>query len=220
MMSLILSAWFGILTSISPCPLATNIAAISFISKKISNPKDVVISGLFYTFGRTLLYITLGMIVGISTSLIPQVSNLLQRYSYYFLGPILILISLALSGFFNFKIGSNYFCKIIEEKLKNKKYLSSFLLGIVFASAFCATSAALFFGNIISGRGNIINLSVYGIATGIPTILISFILAFSVNSAGSVYNKIIIFEKYFRRITAAVFLIIGVYYTMRISVSF
>lgn len=219
MMSLLLSAWFGILTSISPCPLATNIAAMSFISKRISNPKEVIISGLFYTLGRTLLYIVLGILLGIGISSIPQVSNLFQKYTYYFLGPVLILIGLALAGVINFKVGSGYFGKIIEKKLENKKYLSSFLLGIVFASAFCATSAALFFGNIISGRGSLINLSIYGIATGVPTIMISFIIAFSVNSVGNVYNKIIVFEKYFRKITAGVFLIVGAYYSIRLFIS-
>lgn len=218
MFSLLLSGWFGILTSISPCPLATNIAAISFISKRISNPKEVIASGIFYTIGRMILYILLGLLLGVGISSIPQVSNLLQRYTHYFIGPILILIGLVLSGLIDFKISSGKAGNLITKKLKNKTYLSSFLLGIVFASAFCATSAALFFGNIISGRGNIINLSVYGIATGLPTIIISFIIAFSVNSIGNIYNKIILFEKYFRRFTAVIFIVIGIYYSLKLFI--
>ena len=218
MLSLLLSGWFGILTSISPCPLATNIAAISFISKKISNPREVVMSGILYTFGRTILYIILGSLLGIGISSIPQISNILQRYTHYLIGPTLILIGLILSGIIDFKISSGFLTNLINKKLKNKTYLSSFLLGIIFASAFCATSAALFFGNIISGRGNLINLSIYGIATGLPTITISFVIAFSVKNIGNIYNKVLLFEKYFRKITAVIFLITGIYYSIKIFI--
>lgn len=218
MLSLLLSGWFGILASISPCPLTTNIAIISFISKKISSPKKVIISGIFYTVGRMILYVMLGFLLKMGLSSIPQISNILQKYTHYLIGPILVLIGSILSGIIDFKISSNTLINLINAKLGDKTYLNSFLFGVVFASAFCATSAALFFGNILNGRGNLIHLSIYGMATGLPTIFISFIIAFSVNNIGNIYNKIILFEKYFRKITAVIFLVSGTYYSFRIFI--
>ena len=46
----------GLLTAISPCPLATNIAAIGYIGKDIEDRRRVFLSGLLYTAGRIVAY--------------------------------------------------------------------------------------------------------------------------------------------------------------------
>jgi len=90
--------WLGILTSISPCPLATNIAAISFIGNKVENTRRVLLSGLLYTLGRMLAYVVVGAIVVTGILSIPGLANFLQDYFNRFLGPVLILVGILLLG--------------------------------------------------------------------------------------------------------------------------
>ena len=88
--------WLGILTSISPCPLATNIAAVSFLSKKIAHPALVFISGFAYTLGRMAAYAALGWIIISSLLGVPEVAQFLQKYMGKALGPLLIITGLFL----------------------------------------------------------------------------------------------------------------------------
>lgn len=209
---LLSSLWFGILTSISPCPLATNIAAVSFVGKKVGKPYYVLLSGFIYTLGRTLLYTALGFSLSFSMTAIPTVSHFLQTQMVYVVGPILILVGLIMLEIIPIKLPSFSMKDSSKERLDKLGLLGAFLLGVIFAAAFCPVSAALFFGNLVQNKGNILSLLLYGIGTGLPVLGLSFILAFSVKSLGSAYNKIVLFEKYARKITAIIFIVAGVYY--------
>ena len=90
--------WLGILTSISPCPLATNIAAISYIGRKVGNSRQIFLTGLLYTLGRTLAYLGLAFILVASVLSMPQISLFLQKYMSLSLGPILIIVGMFLLG--------------------------------------------------------------------------------------------------------------------------
>jgi len=92
------------------------------------------------------------------------------------------------------------------------------LLGIVFALAFCPYSGVLYFGMLIpmtinSASGLYLPL-IFAVATGIPVILFSWLIAFSLGSIGKVYNKIKSFEYWFRRIVAVLFIAVGIYYVV------
>ena len=103
---LVSALWLGILTSISPCPLATNIAAISFLSKKIAHPKIVFFAGFFYTLGRMLSYALLGSIIISSLLSVPALANFLQKYMNKAFGPILILTGLVLLDFLKLNVAN------------------------------------------------------------------------------------------------------------------
>jgi uncharacterized membrane protein YraQ (UPF0718 family)/cytochrome c biogenesis protein CcdA len=208
---IITSLWLGILTSISPCPLTTNVAAVSYVGQKISKPKYVFLSGLVYTLGRVVLYTILGMVLSYSISSIPQVSQYLQAKSIYILGPVLILIGLMLVDVIKIKLPKFGLKEDTQRNVENKGLLGSFTIGFLFALAFCPVSAALFFGNLIKTNGNVMDLIIYGIGTAIPVLAISLVLAFSAKSIGNIYNKINSFEKVARKITAWVFVIGGLY---------
>src|SRR4030042_1283 len=92
----IAALYLGVLTSISPCPLATNIAAISYIGRRVGNSRQGFLTGLLYTFGRTLAYLALGALLVASVLSIPQVAMFLQKYMSKLLGPILILVAMFL----------------------------------------------------------------------------------------------------------------------------
>jgi len=214
---IISAIWLGVLTSISPCPLASNVAAISFLSKKISHPALVLISGFAYTLGRMAAYAALGMIIVSSVLSVPQVAQFLQKYMGKALGPLLIIIGLILLEKIKLRLPGSLFLQKHHNKLTESGAPGAFLLGFIFALAFCPISAALFFGSLIplaiNSKSGIILPLVYGIGTGLPVIIFAVAIALGVTSLNRLFNRITRIEYYTRKITGVVFIAIGVYYS-------
>ncbi len=211
------ASWLGILTSISPCPLATNIAAISYIGKRVGEPSKVLATGLLYTLGRMLTYVVVGVILIESLLSAPTVAHFLQKYMIIFLGPLMILVGIILLELITFKFSGNGISQALQNKVNSLGIWGGGLLGIIFAVTFCPTSAALFFGSLLplafQENSGILLPSIYGVGTGLPVIAFSILLAISANMVGKAYNKIVIFEKWARKLTGIIFLGIGIYYT-------
>ncbi len=209
--------WFGILTSISPCPLATNIAAISYISKKIESPKAVFWSGLLYTLGRSFTYIILASLLVASLLSIPKISFFLQANMRIILGPLLIITGLFLLEIIRLKFGEGKFLAHLKEKAQNYGAGGSFLLGILFALSFCPVSAALFFGSLIPlaiqyNSGFILPLS-YGVGTALPVVAFAILLSIGMHSVSKWFNIVTKAEIWVRRATGVIFIVVGCYYT-------
>lgn len=209
----------GLMTAISPCPLATNITAIGFISKDIVSQRKVFINGLVYTLGRAISYTVIGLLFFFGASQF-EFAGFFQEWGEKILGPLLIIIGLFMLGVLKLKIpgiGS------LTEKMENKSnsgFLGVLLLGVVFALAFCPYSGVLYFGMLIpmtisSASGLYLPLF-FAIATGIPVIIFAWLIAFSVGSIGNVYNKLKTFELWFRRVVAVLFIGVGAYYIFTI----
>jgi len=206
----------GIITSISPCPLATNITAIAFISKDIENKKRVFLSGLIYTLGRAVTYTTIGVIFFFGANQF-KIAGFLQKYGERILGPILILIGLFMLDLIKIKLP---FSSKLSEKLEKKAEKGGFwgvlLMGIAFALAFCPYSGVLYFGMLIpmtiSSPSGLYLPLIFAVGTGLPVIIIAYLIAYTVSGVGSFYNKIKVFELWFRRIVAVVFIGAGIYY--------
>ena len=208
----------GILTAISPCPLATNITAIGFISKDIKNHHRMFRNGLLYTLGRTLTYTILGFI------LIPilregasmfSVQKLVIQYGERMLAPALIIMGILMLNIVKLNLPKiNIPAERFEQHLKGG--WGALLLGIVFALAFCPTSGLFYFGMLMplsaAEEGGYLLPVVYAVATGLPVLLVAWILAYSVAGLGKFYNQMQLFEKWFRRIVALLFIGVGIYY--------
>ena len=206
----------GILTSISPCPLATNITAVAYISKDIKTPRHTILSGLFYTLGRGISYTLLAMLIyfGLSTF---QISSIFQGWGDKVLGPVLIIIGLVMFGVISFSFKNNN--KKIEKVklwLSSKGYLGSLALGMLFAFAFCPYSGVLFFGVLIplvlKSSSGLILPAVFALGTGLPVIIFSFLIAYSMQAVGKAFKVIQKVEKWLRYIVASVFVLTGIYY--------
>lgn len=209
----------GLMTAISPCPLATNITAIGYISKDIVNQRKVFVNGLVYTLGRAVSYTAIGLIFFFGASQF-EFAGFFQKWGEKLLGPLLIIIGLFMLGILTLKIpglGS------LTEKMENKSnsgFWGVLLLGVVFALAFCPYSGVLYFGMLIPmtiGSASGLYLPfIFAVATGIPVIIFAWLLAFSVGSIGNVYNKLKSFELWFRRVVAVLFIGVGAYYIITI----
>jgi cytochrome c biogenesis protein CcdA len=218
---LIAAFFIGLMTAISPCPLATNITAIAYISKKIDNGKHALITGLVYTLGRMFTYVLLASLIVYIGLNVQAVSLFLQRYGERLIGFLLVFIGLVMLNIIKLpSLKSGDKINKIKEKLSGKGYLGAFLLGVIFALAFCPFSAVLFFGMLIplalKFSDGILIPSIFALATGLPVIIFAFILTFSVSKLGKVMNKVQTFEKYMRYIIAYVFILVGAYYIWRI----
>jgi cytochrome c-type biogenesis protein len=206
----------GLMTAISPCPLATNITAIGFISKDIENKKRIFRNGLFYTLGRAISYTGLGVLLYFGANKF-HVAKFFSVYGERILGPLLIIIGIIMLDLIKIKFpGLGKISENLEKKSKTGSSWSALILGIVFALAFCPYSGVLYFGMLIpmsiaSASGLYLPL-VFAIATGLPVIIVAWLLAYSISSVGGFYHRIKIFEKWFRRIVAVAFIIVGIYY--------
>lgn len=210
----------GLMTAISPCPLATNITAMGFISKNLENRNRVFMNGIVYTLGRAFSYTLLAFVLYIGADQF-KISGLFQQYGEKFLGPLLFLIGLLMLGIFNINFPAlNNLTQKFEQKDK-QSYWSVFLLGILFALAFCPYSGVLYFGMLIpitiqSASGLYLPV-VFALATGIPVIIFAWLLAYTVSGVGKFYNRLKLFEIWFRRVIAVVFIGIGIYYIIFVN---
>ena len=206
----------GLMTSISPCPLATNITAIAYISKDIENKRRIFANGLLYTLGRAISYTLIGFILFFGASKF-ELSKLFTSNVEKFLGPLLIIIGVLMLDFIKIKFPS--FGKLSERMQKKSTKgggWRALLLGVVFALAFCPYSGVLYFGMLIpmsiASPSGLYLPVVFAVATGLLVIVIAYLLAFSVSSIGNFYKKIQVFQKWFNRIVAVIFIIVGLYY--------
>ena len=205
----------GIMTAISPCPLATNITAIAFISKDIDNKRKVFLNGIIYTLGRAVSYTLLGLIFYFGASQF-KVAGFFQNWGERILGPLLIVIGLLMLDIVKIKFPGMSKLTAKLEKKSRSGFWGVLLLGIVFALAFCPYSGVLFFGMLIpitiSSASGLYLPFVFAIATGLPVILFAWFIAYAVGGVGNIYNKIKSFEFWFRRVVAVIFILVGIYY--------
>ncbi len=236
----IAALYLGVLTSISPCPLATNIAAISYIGRKVESPRAVIYAGLLYTLGRCLLYLVLAGLLTTTALSIPAVSLFLQKYMHLALGPIFLLLGMFLVGLITMTTGGTMMSEKMQRRVDAMGIWGALLLGILFAVSFCPTSATWFFGLITLTMGSeagaitmvmekvgialpaaavpggtILLPLFYGIGTALPVIVVAVLLAYSAQSVGKAYNALAKVEWWARMTTGWVFVVVGVYFCVQ-----
>jgi cytochrome c-type biogenesis protein len=215
--SVVTALILGLMTATSPCPLATNITAIGFISRDIDNRKRVFINGLVYTLGRAISYTGLAVILFFGASQM-NISRLFQGWGEKLLAPLLIVIGLLMLDILKIKFpGFSGLTDQIEKKVKGS-YWNTLVLGMLFALAFCPYSGVLYFAILIpltiaSAKGLYLPV-VFAITTGLPVIIFAWVIAYTIGNVGKLYNHIKTFELWFRRGVAVLFIVVGVYYAV------
>ncbi len=206
----------GLMTAISPCPLATNITATAYIAKNIADKKKVLLSGIIYSLGRAFSYTTIGIILYFGASQF-HIARFFNQNGEKYLGPLLIIIGLMMLNVIrlNFIAKSN-FTEKFSAKFENKGLLGSFVIGAIFALAFCPYSGALYFGMLIpitiAGADGLYLPLIFAFGTGLPVVLFTYLLAYTAAKVGAFYNQIGKLEKAMRYITGIIFILVGLYY--------
>jgi len=210
--------WMGVLTAISPCPLATNIAAISFISRQTGQRRAILFSGLCYTLGRTMAYVGLGIIIMAGLMATAQVSQFLQTYLNEILGPVLIVLGMVLLGWIGLTLSLSLAGEGIQKRAEKGGLLWSMVLGVLFALSFCPVSAGLFFAGLIplciQHGSRALLPALYGVGTALPVLVFAFLLAFAANYVGKVFDKLTIVERWLRMGAGVLFVVAGIYYSL------
>jgi cytochrome c-type biogenesis protein len=211
--------WLGILTSISPCPLATNIAAISFVARNLGSPHKVLWSGVLYSVGRMIVYIAIAVLAVVSLLSLPEVSFFLESNMHKIIGPILIIVGIILLDVLPISFSTSFLANSVQARAEKWGIWGSGLLGVVFALTFCPLSAALFFGSLIplavDGKSAVVMPSVYGLGTALPVFGFAIVMAFGMKSLGRFFDKLTQMEKWARKITAFVFIAAGLYLLLK-----
>ena len=214
--------WLGVLTSISPCPLATNIAAISFVGRRVDRPDYVLLTGLLYTAGRALTYIVLGALLVASMLSVPLLSHWLQKYMNRLLGPILVLAGMFLLELLRLPTGGGGLGPWVQKRAQTGGLWAALLLGIVFALSFCPVSATLFFGSLVplavKQHSSVVLPLLYGVGTALPVLVFGVLLATGANRLARAFEQVGRFEYWARRVTGGLFIAIGVYFTLAYTI--
>ena len=208
----------GLLTALSPCPLTTNIAAISFLSRRAGRPRRVLIAGLLYALGGVLAYVLLGILLVAGLLSSAPAANFLNRYLHALLGPLLITAGLVLLGWLPLSFGA----WLAPEKLRalaEKGYLwSAGLLGFLFALTFCPTTAGYFFGSLlplaVKHHSTFLLPALYGLAAGLPVTLFAILVAVATQAAGKWFNSLSRVEGWLRGACGLIFILLGIYYAL------
>jgi cytochrome c biogenesis protein CcdA len=210
--------WLGLLTSVSPCPLASNIAAISFISRDAGSHAKVFGAGICYALGRTIAYVAVAVLVlaGLLTG--SELSRFLQHYLNQILGPILILTGMLLMGWIGGSVSLNLAGDRLQQHVAKGSLLWALLLGMLFALSFCPVSAGLYFGGLLplaSAQGSRFLLpAVFGLGTAVPVLFFAFLIAFAAGKISVWFNRLSQIEKLVRRATGTIFILAGIYYCL------
>jgi cytochrome c biogenesis protein CcdA len=211
--------WLGVLTSISPCPLATNIAAVSYVARRIESPRSVVLSALAYSLGRAAAYAAVSAVVVLGLLSVPGLSGLLQRYMNRLLGPLLVLVGMYLLDLLKAGVSTTAGSEGLRKRAAEGGAPGALLLGALFALSFCPVSAALFFGSLVPlslkhGSGFVLP-AVYGLGTALPVALLALAATGGTKVLVAAVKKVGTFEVRARRFTGAVFVAVGIYLSVR-----
>lgn len=208
----------GLLTAVSPCPLATNITATAYIAKGFTDKRKVLLSGVLYTLGRAFSYTIIGLIIYFGASKF-HIAKFFQGNGEKYLAPILIVVGLIMLNVIKLDfLGKVNITERLSEKFKNQGLLGAFVLGVLFALAFCPYSGALYFGmllpmTIASSEGLSLPL-IFAVGTGLPVLLFTYLMAFAMQKVSKTFNTIQKTEKVMRNIAGVVFVLTGVYYAL------
>ncbi len=210
------SLLLGFLTSITPCVLTANVAVLSYTTKKSNSSKNILLSSFVYMLGRTFVYTIISLILSFFVEKVETISLFLQNRLNIILGVILIIIGLALLDIINLEFLHFSFAEKVRERAKNSKYFSSFILGLLFAGMFCPITVSLFISNFLQNPTSILSFLIYGLMTGLPTLLLGIIVVFSSKKINKIYKAIEVFEKYSSKITGTIFLLMGILLTFKL----
>ncbi len=214
--------WMGLLTSVSPCPLATNIAAISYLGREVGSRRRTLVGGLLYTLGRALAYTALAAILVGGLLSVPEVALFLQAHMNRVLGPLLVAVGLVLLEWVRLPgFGSQLYDRTGQRMVK-AGLVGALPLGAVLALAFCPVSAGLFFGGLIplalEHRSSVWLPTLYGLGTGLPVVVFAVLVSAGLAWAGSAFHRLQAVESWARRVTAVVVIGVGLYYTWTFTI--
>lgn len=214
--------WLGLVAAISPCPLASNIAAIGFVARLSGGQgwRNIWLPGALYAFGRALAYTVVGAAITWGLLAAPAVSTLLQRHLSQLMGPVLVLVGMALLGLlpaWRSPIGGGG--SSWNDRLLKLGLTGCTLMGFVFALSFCPVSGALFFGSLlplaVRQQSAWLVPALFGIGSAAPVLVFAVALAIGRETAGRFVHGVQKAERWLGPTSGWLLVSIGVWLCLR-----
>jgi cytochrome c biogenesis protein CcdA len=216
---LIGALWLGIFTAITPCTLVANIAAVSYVGRRVGSPRKIIAGGVLYATGQTLAYAALGFVLVAGLLASHVVSSFLHRYMNELLGPLLVLTAMVLLGLLDFGISGPGVSERLQKRLDALGIWGAFFLGVLFGLTFCPVSGALFFVQLVPQAvylsSPVAMPALYGLGNAVPVVVFAILIAFSAQTMAKAYNRLAEVELWLRRLTGGIFLGAGILFTLR-----
>jgi len=213
----VLSAFLlGLLATLGPCTMATNVAALAYISREFKSGKYAVLTASLYTLGRMLTYTVIGALIIFAGMEISGASVFLQSIAGIVLGPFLIVIGIVLLFIDRVSFSAGNRLSDLGSKVAKWGIIGGLPLGALFALAFCPYSAVLYFAVLIplsfKTASGVTLPAFFAIGTGLPVLVFGFLITLGLNRLAGVFNAVGKAQRIIRTILAAVFIAIGIYY--------
>ena len=210
--------WLGVLTSVSPCPMATNVAAISYLARHSQSRALQLLSGLLYALGRALAYTLVGALITRGLLSAPVLSIFLQKHHGQLMGPMLILVGMILLGLLP-GLPSFGGSGKLGMKVANLGVVGAGLLGFLFALAFCPVSAALFFGSLLPvalhHQSTWLLPAVFGIGSALPVLIFGILLTVARQSATKAFSRLQQCDRWLLPVTGWLLVAVGLFLIAR-----
>lgn len=208
----------GVMTSVSPCPMATNIAAIAFLARHSHSKALQLLAGLLYASGRALAYTLVGALITWGLLSAPVLSNVLQKHLGQLMGPLLVLVGMVLSGLLpglpSFGVGGH-----LGKRVADFGLAGSGLLGFLFALAFCPVSAALFFGSLlplaVRQESTWLLPAVFGAGSALPVLGFGILMTVARQAASRCFLRLQQCDRWLLPATGWLLVAVGVYLIAR-----
>jgi cytochrome c-type biogenesis protein len=218
LVTLATALWLGIVTSVSPCPLATNVAAISVLARRVGQRRRALAGAGAYTLGRMAVYLVLALILFGGLATMPKVAAFLRTEIGPLIGPILVLAGMAVLGWLPLPLNLRLGDGATARRISRRGLFGEFSLGALFALSFCPVSAALFFGSLIPlalpSAAPPLTVALYGLGTALPVGFIALLLVLSTEKAAKALGHLQTWQGRLTQGTAVVLLLVGVYLTV------
>lgn len=214
---IVVALWLGLQTALSPCPMTANIAAMSFLARRVDRPMRVLSAGLLFALGQMLAFSVLAGLIVSALMADSEIAAVLQRYVSRLAGPLLVATGVFVLGLVPLPIGLGV-SKRLRLRAEKLGLLGALLFGILLALAFCPTTAALYFGQLIPMSirlgSSVLLPATFAFGAALPVLLFAFLIAFAANRVGAAFGKLATLERWFRHLTGTLLIAAGIYLTL------
>ena len=176
------------------------------------------LNGLLYTAGRIVAYTVLGVVLILLVrrgASMFGIQEFIGTWGELLLGPALIVVGLLMLFSHRLNLPTFGFNGSNSEGLKKRGGWGAFLLGVLFAMAFCPTSGMFYFGMLIpmsaTAKLGYLLPVIFTIATALPVLVVAWLLAFSMQEVGKFYGWLKGIERWTTIIVGVLFILIGLY---------
>jgi cytochrome c biogenesis protein CcdA len=175
----------GAMTTLHPCPLAVNAAAVSLLAGWSGERRSASRRIAAFVVGYCLTFATLALLLAGTSLRLPVVASALTRATAVFLGPLLVVVGMVHADVLPWPGSNRGNRRLLDRRART---LGGYGLGAVLALSFCPATAALFFGLLlplaVQYRAPVAFAAAYAIGAALPLVAVAGVAARGTTALG------------------------------------